>query len=114
MIIPPSANSTAAGIARAMIDGFDRHYRLIRQYGQQAKALFESGDWRGVQQAVRERISSYDSQASETARMLATDFGATDIVSERGDAGVARVKELTPAASGTAGGGIRIREIIPR
>ena len=26
----------------------------------------------------------------------------------------ARVKELTPAASGSAGGGIRIREIIPR
>ena len=82
VIIPPSANSTAAGIARAMIDGFDQHYRLIRQYGQQAKALFESGDWRGVQQAVRERISSYDTQASETARALDRDFGAHSLDDE--------------------------------
>jgi threonine dehydrogenase-like Zn-dependent dehydrogenase len=31
----------------------------------------------------------------ESRQKLATDFGATDIVSERGDEGVARVKELT-------------------
>jgi threonine dehydrogenase-like Zn-dependent dehydrogenase len=31
----------------------------------------------------------------ESRQTLATDFGATDIVTERGDAGVARIKELT-------------------
>jgi threonine dehydrogenase-like Zn-dependent dehydrogenase len=31
----------------------------------------------------------------ETRQRLARDFGATDIVTERGDAGVARIKELT-------------------
>jgi threonine dehydrogenase-like Zn-dependent dehydrogenase len=31
----------------------------------------------------------------EPRQQLATEFGATDIVSERGDAGVARIKELT-------------------
>jgi threonine dehydrogenase-like Zn-dependent dehydrogenase len=31
----------------------------------------------------------------ETRQKLATEFGATDIVSERGDEGVARIKELT-------------------
>ena len=35
-------------ISKAMIEGFNRHYRLIRQYGQQAKTLFEEGDWKGV------------------------------------------------------------------
>ena len=31
----------------------------------------------------------------KTRQDLALEFGATDIVSERGDAGVARIKELT-------------------
>jgi threonine dehydrogenase-like Zn-dependent dehydrogenase len=31
----------------------------------------------------------------ESRQKLATDYGATDIVTERGDAGVARIKELT-------------------
>ncbi len=40
-----------------------------------------------------ERIIAFSRHADRQA--LARDFGATDIVSERGDAGVARVKELT-------------------
>ncbi len=53
-----------------MIDGFNRHYRLIRQYGQQARLLFEAADWKGVHDAVRERIRSYDDRVRETAELL--------------------------------------------
>ena len=45
-------------ISKAMIEGFNRHYRLLRQYGHQAKTLFEEGDWKGVQDDVRARIPS--------------------------------------------------------
>ncbi|MCM8596713.1 MAG: bifunctional isocitrate dehydrogenase kinase/phosphatase [Candidatus Accumulibacter sp.] len=62
-----------------MIDGFDRHYSLIRQYGRQARLLFEAADWRGVHDAVRERIRSYDDRVSETADLLCAEFGAATL-----------------------------------
>jgi isocitrate dehydrogenase kinase/phosphatase len=72
-------NALAQRIAEAMIDGFNRHYRLIRRYGQQAKALFEAADWKGVHDAVRERIRSYDDRVRETAELLCANFGAATL-----------------------------------
>jgi len=66
-------------ISKAMIEGFNRHYRLIRQYGQQAKTLFEEGDWKGVQDAVRDRIPSYDNRSNETARLVEARYGANSL-----------------------------------
>jgi len=82
VLVTSDTNSAAAGIAKAMIDGFDRHYRVIRAYGQHAKVLFEAGDWRGVQQAARERIPSYDADARETTQTLKTDYGAHSLDDE--------------------------------
>lgn len=79
MDISTDGNPLAMRIARAMIEGFNRHYLLIRQYGGQAKSLFEAGDWKGVQNAVRERIPSYNNRADETARMLEAEFGANSL-----------------------------------
>jgi isocitrate dehydrogenase kinase/phosphatase len=79
MDISTVANVLAQRIAEAMIDGFNRHYRLIRRYGQQAKLLFEAGDWKGVHDAVRERIRSYDDRVSETAELLCANFGAASL-----------------------------------
>ena len=62
-----------------MIDGFNRHYRLIRHYGQQARRLFEAADWKGVHDAVRERIRSYDDRVRETAEGLCAHFGAASL-----------------------------------
>ena len=39
-------------------------------------ALFEAGDWKGVQDAVRERLPAYNDSAKETARTLADDLRA--------------------------------------
>ncbi len=79
MEISTATNPLAKRIAEAMIDGFDRHYRLIRHYGHQAKTLFEAGDWKGVQTAVRERIRSYDDRVSENADRLCAGFGAATL-----------------------------------
>ncbi len=76
MDISTVANASAQRIAEAMIDGFNRHYRLIRQYGQQARLLFEAADWKGVHDAVRERIRSYDDRVRETAELLCANYGA--------------------------------------
>ena len=43
-------------IARAILEGFDNHYRRFRYVAQQAKALYENGDWQGIRQRARERI----------------------------------------------------------
>jgi isocitrate dehydrogenase kinase/phosphatase len=82
MEISTTENTLAKRIAEAMIDGFNRHYRLIRQYGRQAKILFEVADWKGVQTAVRERIRSYDDRVDETADLLCAEFGASSLSNE--------------------------------
>lgn len=66
-------------ITKAMINGFNRHYQHIRQYGQQAKLLFEAGDWKGVLTAVSERIPSYDNRANETASLIEARYGANSL-----------------------------------
>ena len=79
MDIATVQNALAQSVAAAMIDGFNRHYRLIRRYGQEAKRLFEAGDWKGVHDAVRERIRSYDDRVREAADELCANFAAATL-----------------------------------
>ena len=53
-----------------MIQGFDRHYLLLRATSAAAKARFEAADWAGAQRAVRERIRFYDDRVAETVELL--------------------------------------------
>ena len=43
----------AEAMARVMIEGFDRHYRIFRETSSRAKELFEAGDWPKLLEAVR-------------------------------------------------------------
>jgi isocitrate dehydrogenase kinase/phosphatase len=79
MEISTAENPLAKRIAEAMIDGFNRHYRVMRHYGREAKVLFEAADWKGVQTAVRERIRSYDDRVQENAELLSAEFGASSL-----------------------------------
>ena len=79
MDISTEENLLARQISETMIEGFNRHYRLIRHYGIQAKALFEAGNWRGVHKAVCERIPSYNDRSNETARLLEDKFKASTL-----------------------------------
>lgn len=76
MQIPESYNPVARDIAQALVDGFDKHYRRFRDCNRGAKALFEAGDWQGVQQSVRDRIQFYDQRVAETVARLHGEFHA--------------------------------------
>src|SRR4051794_30234597 len=71
---PALTDSRAFGIARAMLDGFDRHYRLFRETSAAAKQRFEQADWHGQQRAQRERIAFYDLRVDEAAERLQREF----------------------------------------
>ncbi|KQM68508.1 bifunctional isocitrate dehydrogenase kinase/phosphatase [Xylophilus sp. Leaf220] len=66
----------AFGIARTMMDGFDRHYRLFRSASADAKQRFEAADWRGQQRALRERIAFYDLRVTEAVAALEREHAA--------------------------------------
>jgi len=66
-------------IAQAMLDGFDRHYRLFRAASAEAKRRLEAGDWHGKQRAQRERIEFYDQRVAEATERLQTEFQAAGL-----------------------------------
>ncbi|MBO9651266.1 MAG: bifunctional isocitrate dehydrogenase kinase/phosphatase [Variovorax sp.] len=68
----------AYDIAKAMRDGFDRHYRLFRAESARAKHRFETADWHGQQRAQRERIEFYDLRVGEAVVRLEKEFKAGD------------------------------------
>ncbi|MDM0054451.1 bifunctional isocitrate dehydrogenase kinase/phosphatase [Variovorax fucosicus] len=68
----------AYDIAKAMMDGFNRHYRLFRAESARAKHRFETADWHGQQRAQRERIEFYDLRVSEAVARLEKEFKADD------------------------------------
>jgi isocitrate dehydrogenase kinase/phosphatase len=64
----------AFAIAQALIEGFDRHYRLFRETSGAAKRRFEQADWHGQQRAQRERIEFYDLRVNEAVARLRAEF----------------------------------------
>jgi len=66
----------AYAIAKAMMDGFNRHYQLFRSESARAKHRFETADWHGQQRAQRERIEFYDLRVKECVRRLDKEFHA--------------------------------------
>lgn len=69
-------SSIAYAIAKAMMDGFNRHYRLFRSESARAKHRFETADWHGQQRAQRERIEFYDLRVIECVSLLEKEFKA--------------------------------------
>ena len=69
-------SSIAYDIARAMLDGFNRHYQLFRAESARAKHRFEVADWHGQQRAQRERIEFYDLRVKECSKRLEREFQA--------------------------------------
>ena len=65
-------------IAEAILDGFDRHYRLFREITAGAKQRFEAADWPAVQAKAQERIGFYDRRVGETVAILRREFHLRD------------------------------------
>src|SRR5690606_40251265 len=86
-------NPQPRAVAQALLDGFNRHYALFRYGAQRAKSLFESGNWRGIQQLSQERIEYYDTRVHECTTQLTGALKG----SEATPAGASALQSLTPA-----------------
>ncbi len=76
-MFPQLLDSTLAyDVAKAMMDGFNRHYRLFRSESARAKHRYETCDWSGQQRAQRERIEFYDLRVKECEKRLIKEFSA--------------------------------------
>jgi isocitrate dehydrogenase kinase/phosphatase len=75
-MFPRLTDPRAVEFAQAMLEGFNRHYRLFRETSRAAQARFEAADWHGQQQAQRERIEFYDKRVAEAAERLTREFDA--------------------------------------
>ena len=69
----------AFAIAQAIVEGFDRHYRLFSAAARAAKSRFEKADWQGQLDAQRDRIAFYDLRVDEAVDRLNTEFGASSL-----------------------------------
>ena len=72
----------AFAIAQAIVEGFDRHYRLFSAAARGAKARFEKADWRGQLDAQRDRIAFYDLRVDEAVERLHAQFKASELSRE--------------------------------
>ena len=57
-------------VARAILEGFDKHYRLFRDASARARALFERAAWARMRELARERIQMYDLRVQEAVEAL--------------------------------------------
>jgi len=69
-------------VAQTMLEGFKRHYHTFRDAAVRAQALFEAGDWPGLQRLARERITSYDDRVAECVLLLEDEYDAENIDDE--------------------------------
>ena len=76
------SSQIAFDIARTILDGFDKHYRLFRQTSKTAKQHFEKAAWAVAQQAARERIGFYDKRVQECVQVLEDEYDNGELTDE--------------------------------
>jgi isocitrate dehydrogenase kinase/phosphatase len=72
----PADQPQAQAVARAVLDGFDKHYEIFRAATARAKDYFENAAWSDAQRVVRDRIEFYDKRVAECVERLRAEFGA--------------------------------------
>ena len=95
-VTPPglttAADDTARAIARALREGFDRHYALFRDCARAAKRHFEAGNWRAIRHVAHDRIDYYDRRVLETVERIEREFRLAGLEGGGADALWERVK----------------------
>jgi len=76
------SSQIAFDIARTILDGFDKHYRLFRAASQAARRHFEQGAWSLAQQSARERIGFYDQRVQECVQLLEDEYDEAELTDE--------------------------------
>jgi isocitrate dehydrogenase kinase/phosphatase len=74
--VTPLRAASVDGVARVVLEGFDRHYRLFRAATARAKENFEEAAWAEAQHVVRDRIEFYDTRVGECIARLRAEFDA--------------------------------------
>ncbi|HEX2197988.1 MAG TPA: bifunctional isocitrate dehydrogenase kinase/phosphatase [Burkholderiales bacterium] len=64
----------ATEVARAILAGFNRHYRLFREAARRAKLLYERAAWADMRALARERILMYDLRVQEAVNEVLSRF----------------------------------------
>ncbi len=77
--LPKAKERIAQAMARTMIEGFDKHYRIFRAASARAKELFEAGHWLQQLELVRDRVEYYDQRVAETVVKLGKEFPIADL-----------------------------------
>ena len=72
-------NPVSQSIAQALIEGFNKHYRIFRETSRRAKEYFEAGDWQAQLDAVRDRVQFYADRVEETVTRLHSEFDADSL-----------------------------------
>lgn len=73
------SSQIAFDIARVLLDGFDKHYRLFRQSSQLARRHFEQMTWKQAQAEARERIAFYEMRVKECVQTLEDEYDEADL-----------------------------------
>jgi isocitrate dehydrogenase kinase/phosphatase len=76
------SSQIAFDIARTMLDGFDKHYRLFRQASRAAKWHFERSDWKTAQAEARDRIAFYDKRVEECIQILEDEYDKEELTDD--------------------------------
>jgi len=63
-------------VAQTILNGFNRHYELFRQYSSRARIHFERSDWKSGREDQAQRIMGYDRRVSETVAQIVERFPA--------------------------------------
>ncbi len=79
MDMPTGENPVAEAIAEALVEGFNKHYRIFRGTSRRAKEFFEAADWRAQLDSVRERVQFYDERVEEMVVRLHEEFDADSL-----------------------------------
>ena len=61
-------------IAQTILNGFNKHYLLFREFSDEAMSCFERANWTRVGEASKERILGYEERVSETVEHLNKHF----------------------------------------
>jgi len=77
--LPEANERIAQAMARTMIEGFDKHYRIFRAASARAKELFEAGLWQQQLELVHDRVEYYAQRVAETVAKLSKEFPIADL-----------------------------------
>ena len=76
------SSQIAFDIARTILDGFDKHYRLFREISQAAASLFARGEWQTFQNNARDRIQFYEKRVRECVQILEDEYDPADLTDQ--------------------------------